>query len=175
MNDDIAKSVDPTWQAVEPPPVIEEDLGTRVASGAIWSAIARGCVQLLYFANVAVLARMLDPEAYGLMNMAQVVIGFVSLFRDIGIGAAVIQKREIDNALLSSLAWVGMGLGCVVTIMCVVLSPLAAALYRQSLVAPMLSVLGISFAITSVTTVHEAVLIRKMAFRKIAMVEIGAA
>ena len=160
---------------VESPFAVKQDLTTRVASGAAWSAVARVCLQLLYFANVAVLARKLNPESYGLMNMTQIAVGLVSLFRDIGIGSAVIQKREIDNSFLSSLSWMATGLGCAATVACVALAPLVAAFYRQPLVAPMLRVLALSFAISSITTVHEAMLNRQMAFRKIAIIEVGAA
>jgi O-antigen/teichoic acid export membrane protein len=151
------------------------DLTTRVASGAAWSAIARLCLQLLYLASVAVVARRLDPKAYGLMNMTQIALGLVALFRDIGIGSAVIQKREIDNGLLSSLSWIASGLGCAAMLVCFLAAPLIALFYKQPLVSPMLRVLSLSFAITSVTTVHEAMLNRGMAFRKLAIVEIGAA
>lgn len=153
----------------------KKDLTTRVASGALWSALSRVCLQLLYLISVAVLTRKLDPEAYGLMNMTQIVVGFVSLFRDIGIASAVIQRRDIDEALLSSLWWVSTGLGLITTLACVAVAPLVAAFYKQPLVTPMLQVLALSFLITSLTTIHGAMVNRQMAFRKLAIVEITAA
>ena len=35
------------------------------------------------------------------MGMAAVVIGFVGLFRDIGTSSAIIQRRDIDDGLLT--------------------------------------------------------------------------
>lgn len=151
------------------------DLTARVASGAFWSGLSRVCVQLLYLISIAVLTRKLDPEAYGLMNMTQIVVGFVSLFRDIGIGSAIIQKREIDGNLVTSLWWISIALGVITTLVCIAISPLVAVFYKQPLVSPMLQVLAFSFLITSITTVHGAMLNRRMAFRQIAIVEIAAA
>lgn len=153
----------------------KRDLTRRVASGAVWSGAARVCVQLLYLISMAFLTRKLDPEAYGLMNMTQIVVGFVTLFRDVGIASAVIQRRELNKNLLCSLWWMATGLGVVTTLLCVGLAPLAALFYRQPLVANMLRVLALSFAITSVTIVHWAMLNREMSFRRLAIVEIVAA
>lgn len=175
MNDSIPEGNTILPSTVALPLPVQQTLTTRVASGAAWSAVARVCLQLLYFVNVAVLARKLSPEAYGLMNMTQIAIGLVSLFRDIGIGSAVIQKREIDNSFLSSLSWVATGLGCMATLACCALAPLIAAFYHQPMVTSMLRVLALSFAISSLTTVHESMLNRQMAFRKLALIEIGAA
>jgi O-antigen/teichoic acid export membrane protein len=166
----------------EPPPVPSEpvvrespNLKTRVASGAAWSAIARLSIQFFFLASVAVLARKLNPQAYGLMNMTQIAVGLVALFRDIGIGSAVIQKRDINNRLLSSLFWIAAALGLFATSICIAIAPLVAMFYKQPMVAPMLRVLALSFLISSVTTVHEGMLNRQMAFRKLAIVEIAAA
>ncbi|MBV8866683.1 MAG: MOP flippase family protein, partial [Acidobacteriaceae bacterium] len=175
MNDSNPEGNKTLPYTVEPPFPVQPDLTSRVASGAAWSAVARISLQLLYFVNVAILARKLNPESYGLMNMTQIVVGLVSLFRDIGIGSAVIQKRDIDDNFLSSLSWVATGLGCIATLACIVIAPVTATLYRQPLVASMLRALALSFAISSITTVHEAMLNRQMAFREIAIVEIVSA
>ena len=86
-------------------------LGKRVLFGASWSAIARVTIQLSALAASTVVARRVPPNAFGIVGMATLAIGLISLFRDLGTAAAVIQKRDLNHQLLSSLFWVNVGIG----------------------------------------------------------------
>jgi len=88
-------------------------LGQRVLFGASWSAIARVTIQLSTLAASTVVARRVPPNAFGIVGMAALAVGLISLFRDLGTAAAVIQKRDLNQQLLSSLFWVNLGIGFV--------------------------------------------------------------
>ena len=72
------------------PPV--QGLTRKAVHGTGWSALATTAKQVLSFASVAVLARLLGPSVYGLMGMATLVLAFLTNFRDLGTAAAIIQK-----------------------------------------------------------------------------------
>jgi hypothetical protein len=150
-------------------------LTVKVGSGAFWSALARVSVQGLSFISAAVVARRLGPNAYGLMNMAQIAMGLIMLFREIGISSAVVQRRDINEEFLSSLFWANMGLGTAATLACLGSAPLFAAFFKQPQVAILLQVLSLGFLVMSATTIHVGLLMRAMSFRGLAIVEIVAA
>ena len=79
-----------------------------VVKGAGLNAAARFGTQILAIAGTAVVARLVPPRAYGLMGMAAVVIGFAALFRDIGTASAIVQRRDIDDGLLTSVFWLNL-------------------------------------------------------------------
>jgi O-antigen/teichoic acid export membrane protein len=147
-------------------------LTAKVGSGVFWSALPRATAVGLSFISAAVVARKLGPNAYGLMNMAQIAIGLISLFREIGIASAVVQRRHLSPAFLSSLFWMNAGLGCMASLVCFASAPLFAAFFKEPLVGSLLQVLSISFALTNVTVIHTGLLMREMSFRRLAILEV---
>ena len=77
-------------------------LKQKTISGLIWSFISQGGKQISQFAITAVLARLLSPSDFGLLGMITVFTGFISIFNDLGIGNALIQKQNADDRHLSS-------------------------------------------------------------------------
>ena len=76
------------------------DLRQKVLSGLGWSAGARFMGQLITWAITIIVMRLLIPGDYGLMAMAGVFIGFLGLLNELGLGAALIQRQEIDETTL---------------------------------------------------------------------------
>ncbi len=72
--------------------------------GAVWTAIANLVRQLLFFLLSAILYRLLLPADFGTLAMATVLIAAMGLFQNMGLGAALIQRRE-DVELAASTAF----------------------------------------------------------------------
>ena len=83
----------------------DKTLTSKALSGVGWSTLANVGRQVLSFGSVALLARLLDPSAYGVMGMATLVTGFLINFRDLGTAAAVVQRPTVTPRMLSSLFW----------------------------------------------------------------------
>jgi O-antigen/teichoic acid export membrane protein len=54
--------------------------------------------KVVSLASTLVMARLLSPADYGLMAMAMTLVGFVGFFNEVGIGAAIVQKKELGQA-----------------------------------------------------------------------------
>jgi O-antigen/teichoic acid export membrane protein len=146
-------------------------LGQRVLLGASWSAIARVTIQLSALAASTVVARRVPPYAYGVVGMATIAIGLISLFRDLGTSSAVIQKRNLNQSLLSSLFWVNVGIGFAGTVLCFLSAPVVARIFREPAVIPVVRVLSASFLIGSLANVHSALPNRSLKFKKISLID----
>ena len=105
--------------------------------------------------------------------MATLAIGLISLFRDLGTASAVIQKRDLNQHLLSSLFWVNVGIGFAGTALCFLSAPVAARIFREPAVVSVVRVLSVSFLIGSLTNIHAALLNRSMTFKKISLIDIS--
>ena len=150
-------------------------LARRIVTGAGWSGIARIVIQGCALAATAVIARRVPPSAYGTVGMATIVTGLVMLFRDLGSAAAVIQKRDLNQTFLSSLFWLNVAMGLFGTSVCFLSAPFVAVFFREPTVVPILRVLSTSFCITSLSTIHSALMNRSMDFRRISLIEISSA
>src|SRR5674476_972968 len=92
------------------------NLRTKTIRGIGWSAtsqIARLSMQVVI---TAILARLLTPSDFGLIAMVAVFSAFVGIFSDFGLSSALIQRKEINNELLSSVFWIGVLLGVLLTL-----------------------------------------------------------
>jgi O-antigen/teichoic acid export membrane protein len=146
-------------------------LGQRVLFGASWSAIARVTIQVSALAASTIVARRVPPYAYGVVGMATLAIGLITLFRDLGTSSAVIQKRDLDQRLLSSLFWLNVAIGFTGTVLCFLSAPLVAKIFREPAVIPVVRVLSVSFFVGGLCNVHAALPNRALRFKKISLID----
>lgn len=144
-------------------------------SNARWIATAQAAKIAMQFISVAVLARLLTPRDYGLIAMVFVVGNLVSLLRDMGTAAAIVQDPQLTQETTNAVFWINVGLGLVLCVSLLALSGVIAHLFRNEAVQPLLWALAPSFPLTSVGAVPRALLERKSAFSVIAAVEISVA
>lgn len=128
----------------------------------------------MQWVTVAILARLLSPNDFGLVGIAMIVIGFVILFKDLGTSASVIQRKNLSESLLSSLFWVNAGFGIIATIVLFLISPLIGIIYNEPEVTSLLRVLSLTFLIAGFGIIHQAILERNIQFNKIAQMEMCA-
>jgi O-antigen/teichoic acid export membrane protein len=148
--------------------------GYAVRGGAITIG-AQACSFLIQLTSVVVLARLLSPEAFGLIAMAAVVTGLVGLFNDLGLSQAVIQREDLTEAQLSSLFWINLGLSCALALVVVALAPLTALVYGEPELLAIMLFLALSFPLTGASVQHRAILARQMRFGRLKAIEIAAA
>ena len=152
-----------------------DTLTRKTTIGTSWVAASAISRQLLSFISVAVLARFVDPSAYGLISMAGLLINFLQNFRDLGTGSAVIQRATVSEGLLASVFWVNTAVGALLTALIWILAPLAAAFFREPTLAPVLHALAFTFLLASLAVLPNALLNRRMSFRPVAVAEVASA
>jgi len=150
-------------------------LKTSAISGIKWSSISHFGRRGLSLVTNVILARLLAPADFGLVAMAAVIIGFIELFKDLGTASAVIQRKDMSEALLASIFWLNAGFGLLATIVVYLLSPLAGAFYREPQVVPIMQALSVSLLLSGLSNLQNSLLERALEFEKLARIEIGTA
>lgn len=147
------------------------DIKQQTISGIEWSAGAQIAKQVLQFVISVILIRLLTPKDFGLIGMIIVFTGFAGLFGELGFGAALIQKKEIEERHLSSIFWLNIATGLILTGIMLVIAPVIAAFYNEPRLKLLTMVLSATFFIGSLNIVQKAILMRSMNFRALAIVE----
>ena len=83
----------------------QEDLGSRTVRSTLITIGAMVLQQGMRLGVMAVLARLLTPEDYGLLGMVFVFVTFVQVFANLGLTTATIQKEQVTQAQISIPAW----------------------------------------------------------------------
>jgi len=146
-------------------------LKRATVSATAWTAGSTVSQQLIQLAFSAVLGRLLLPREYGLVAMIVVFTGFASLFVDSGFGAALVQRKEITAAHLSTAFWANLGAGVAVSAVVAGISPLVARFYGQPQLKVLMAVAGIDFVVVALKITQLALLERRMLYRRLAVID----
>jgi len=77
---------------------MKENLKTRTVSNLFWRFAERCGAQGVAFLVSIILARLLDPDAYGTVALLTVFTSILQVFVDSGLGNALIQKKRRGSA-----------------------------------------------------------------------------
>jgi O-antigen/teichoic acid export membrane protein len=127
---------------------------------------------LLRIGSVMVLSRLLNPRDFGLVNMVTAFTGILALFRDCGLSAASVQRNDITEEQTSTLFWVNVAMGAILTILAMVFAPVVGRFYHEPRLWTVTAVVAIAFAINGFGVQHSALLQRQMRFATLASIEI---
>ena len=144
----------------------------QVVSGVKWSTISQVGRQAMQLVTIAILARFLTPDDYGLVGMASIVIGFAMLFSDLGTASTVIQRQNISEPFLSSIFWFNAIIGCLACVTIYLSAPLIAGFYQEPRLTLLMQVLSFNFLVAGGGIVQKALLERKLEFYSLAKIEI---
>ena len=103
----------------------------KAFKGAIWLSLFRTISQAFSWAATIIVARILVPEDYGLMEMATILTGYVALFSELGLGTAIIQREEIKDEELSSSFWLMVFWGFILAFICIILAYPTVAIFNE--------------------------------------------
>jgi O-antigen/teichoic acid export membrane protein len=148
--------------ALAQPPVA--DLKRKSVVGGVAAVSAQGAKFVVQTATTMVLARLLSPEDFGLQGMVLVVIGFLGLFRDAGLGMATVQRLEVTHEQTSTLFWINVAVGAMLATLCAALAPVLAAFYHEPRLYWIAVVSGATFMFNGLAAQHGALLRRGMRF-----------
>lgn len=148
---------------------------TQITSAIKWSYISQFGCQAIQIISTLVLARLLSPNDYGLLGMAMIFIGFVNIFRDMGLSAAIIHESSPSWDLLNSVFWFQFFFAFLCSLGLIVCAPLFAWFYLEPELTPILQLLALSFPLTSLGIVQLALLKKDLAFNTIALIDLTVA
>ena len=140
----------------------------------LWAALEKGVPFVLNFAITIIMARLVPPEAYGLVAMTAAVMAIGGVIQNVGLSSALIQRAEpseddattvfIANVVLS--VAVGCGLVCV--------APTIAAFYERPELRSIVWANAFMLFVASLGIVQTVILQRHYKFRIGFIVELGA-
>jgi O-antigen/teichoic acid export membrane protein len=149
-------------------------LKQQAIHGVKWTSLSTGIKAILQLIQLIILARYLSAEDFGLVAIVMVVIGFSQLFMDMGISNAIIHKQNITDIQLSSLYWLNLFSGTILTVIIFFIAPFVAAFYNEEAIIPLLHLLSFSFFINSIGNQYRVLLRKELKFNLLAKVEVFA-
>lgn len=114
-----------------------------------------------------VLAALLGPRAFGVIAMALVFINFVEMLQQQGLMPAIVSRKVLTDRHADTAFWLVTAVGLACTLAAILLAPWWADLNGLPELAPVIRVLALTVPLTSTVVIHEALLRRELAFKKL--------
>jgi O-antigen/teichoic acid export membrane protein len=140
-------------------------------SAAAWLVFAKVVGQGFQFAVTIMLARLLVPKDYGLVAMAALMIEFLRYFNELGVGASIIQKKDLSEHQVSSVFWFALLLSLGIYALAYAGAPFAETFFHTPGLRRVFRVLALTFVIAGLKTVPAAMAMRDVEFKGVSIAE----
>lgn len=150
-------------------------LAKKTATGAIINisvTVTKNLGQFLLV--IPILARILTPEQFGLIAMAMTLVGFLTMFNDLGISAALVRAEKPGVAFWSSAFWINIGFGTAMTVAAYFAAPWVAVFFGEPQVEELVRMMSCVLMLHCAVLVPMAWLQRNYKFQTIAVIDLTA-
>lgn len=151
-----------------------DELTGRASRAAMWSGIEAWGRRLGSVVIFVLLARLLEPEDFGLAAIALVFVLILGMIQYSGPIRALVQYDEVSDEDLHTGFWLGLLFALVMVVVLLVTAPWLASAFGEPRLSAILRVGSLALVAGSAATVPTALMMRELDFRSLALRSIGA-
>src|SRR4051794_30908367 len=149
------------------------DLREAGVHGLRWTAMARVAVEAVLLVSMVVLARLISPTEFGYFAVAIIAQELAIVITAEGIGTALVQRATVDREHLQAGLWLALATGVVLMVLTLVAAPLIVSPIFGGRTADFVRLSSPLFIIAAAGTVPMALLRRRLAFRRLSVIDLA--
>lgn len=147
---------------------------SKILSSLFWKLMERGGTQGIQFIVSIILARLLLPEDYGIIALVVIFTSIAGVFAQSGLNTALIQKKNTDEVDFSSVFYLSLFLAFAIYVLLFIIAPYISAFYDIPQITLVFRVLSITLFFGAFNSIQNAVIARKLEFKKLFFSSTGA-
>ena len=144
----------------------------NLKKGLIWTFSGSGVQGVLKISVLAYMARYISAEEFGVANMALIVIAFSELISNLGVGPAIVQKKQLRKEHIYTAVNLSILMGLFFTLLIYFTSGYIAKYFNMLELIKILKVLSYVFLLESFSLVSQALLQRNLKFKLISVISV---
>lgn len=149
------------------------ELRHHTLAGIRWVTLARISSELLALVSSVILARLISPAEFGRAAIALIMIKVVGSIMSAGIGAAIVQMPEARRHDLQSATLLALSSGVILAAAGVALGLFLVPDLLGERTGDLVALCSLGFLLVPVGTVSNAVLQRKLDFRRLGLIDVA--
>lgn len=134
-------------------------------NGFIWKTMEQYGVLGIQFVLQLVLARILEPEVYGVVAIVLMFISFSNVFIQKGFNIALVQRKQVDDNDVSSVFWFSLIIASFFYSVIFIFAPHIAVFFNEQSLTGLLRVMSLSLFPGVYSSIQEAILRRNINFK----------
>ena len=141
----------------------------EITKGVFWIAVAKYSGIFISLVITAILARNISPTDFGTMSVATVLMAFLDIFTDMGIGPAIVQYKDLTKYQINSLFIVGCLMGFLLSGALFLLAPVISEFYEDPVLINICQLLAICVVFNSLNIVPNGLMMKDKRFKTVAV------
>lgn len=150
-------------------------LRTKVISAVKWSVLNRIVGQIVTWGATIFTIRLLAPEDYALIAITGLVIGFSDLLRDLGLGAAIVQRDDLNDGSMRTIFGVIITTHTIMFLTINIIAPFVANYFAEERLVDILRVASLQILLATFLMIPSALMVRAMQFKWKSIIQMIAA
>ena len=133
--------------------------------------LSQGLRLFVQIGSMILLSRLLLPSDFGVLAMVGPIIAFTSLFQDLGLTQAVVQRSSVTQGEASALFVVSLSMSVGLATLLLLISPLISWFYGEPRTGVLTAAMGANLILVGAGSLHYALLNRRMQFGALAIID----
>lgn len=147
-------------------------LKLKAINSGKWLTVSTVFQTVIQFAQIAVLARLLDPVVFGIIAISNLIIAFFGIFANLGFTNSIIHKQESDRNILSTVYFLNILLGIALFLIVQVASPFIVSFYDEPRLGKVIGYSSLVFLFVYFGSIHTILLKKELQFKFVALIDI---
>lgn len=139
----------------------------RVASSFVWSFFEQGGTKAIHLVVQIMLARILAPEAFGVLAILLVVVNIADAIAQSGMGSALVQGEDVNEGSFTTAFWLSVLLALAMYSLVFVSAPAVADFYGMEGMETYLRVIALVLFTNSANGIQRAYLQKELDFKSL--------
>lgn len=147
-------------------------MANRIVRGVGLTTISSICRNVVSLVQLAILTRFLDRADFGIVAIASLFVRFTGMFLDMGISVGIIHRQNVTKNEYSSLFWLNIILGIVLTAGLFFLAPILTSGYHSEDLVTVVQLICLTIFLNSLGIQQITYCQKKTYFGRLAIIEI---
>ena len=145
-----------------------DQLGRKAINGAAWKFAERILAQGITTIVGIILARLLEPEHYGIIAIVNVFISICNVFVVSGFPESLIQKKDADDVDFTTIFYLNLSISLTLYAFLFFAAPAITRFYGKEYkqLTPIIRIMGLRLLLASINAIQHAKIARELAFKK---------
>ncbi|WP_139956346.1 lipopolysaccharide biosynthesis protein [Flavicella sediminum] len=149
-------------------------LQKQALSGVVWSFFNLFLTRGAAFVSTVFLAKILEPDDFGLLGMITIFMGIGTTLADTGLSTSLIRSVKVDDRDYSTVFYTNLLLSVVIYIIIFLIAPYVSVFYNQPTLTDIIRVYCIGFIISATVSIQNTILTKDMEFKKLTQYQMPA-
>lgn len=145
---------------------MEGKTGSKIVGATLWAYVDRLSVQLVSTMVSIILARIIAPEAYGIISVALIFVNFLDVFVEVGFNSALIRKQTPDSLDYSTMFWFNIGAGVIIYVILYFFAPIIEGFWKLDGLTGIIRVLALKIPFVSIFSIQLIYVKKNLLYKK---------